>query len=134
MLTHLGGDELYLLTQANTLGAKSRGLRGSRIYHALVYGISSLGRKAAGAQRLLSLTRKHCEIEHRSHWIRDTLFREDDSRSGYETLVQVLTSLRCAALTLRHTLRRQEQRRSVASSQRRLKQPTAILALTGTLG
>lgn len=101
----------------------------------VVYGITSLGRQAAGAQRLLSRTRKHWEIENRSHWIRDTLFREDESRSSHATLVQVLTGLRCAALTLLHTLRRQEQSRSVASLQRRLEQqPRAILELTGTLG
>lgn len=101
----------------------------------LVYGITSLGRKAAGAQRLLSLTRKHWEIENRSHWIRDTLFREDESRSSQSTLVQVLTGLRCAALTLLHTEHRRGKDRSVASLQRRLEQqPTAILALTGALG
>jgi len=101
----------------------------------LVYGVTSLGRKAAGAERLLGLVRRHWEIENRSHWVRDTLFREDESRSSHSTLVQVLTGLRCAALTLLHTEHRRGKDRSVASLQRRLEQqPTAILALTGTLG
>lgn len=101
----------------------------------LVYGLTSLGRKEAGAERLLQLVRRHWEIENRSHWIRDTLLREDDSRSSHSTLVQVLTGLRCAALTLLHTEHRRGKDRSVASLQRRLEQqPTAILALTGALG
>lgn len=101
----------------------------------VVYGITSLGRSAAGAQRLLALTRKHWEIEDQSHWVRDTDFREDECRSSQATLVQVLTDLRCAALTRLHTQHPQEPKRSFASLQCRLEQqPMAILGLTGALG
>ena len=101
----------------------------------LVYGLSSLGRQEAGAERLLQLVRGHWQIENRSHWIRDTLLREDESRSSQAPLGQLLTGLRCAALTLLHTEYREGKDRSVASLKRRLEQqPTAILALTGTLG
>jgi hypothetical protein len=110
-------------------------VKGNEPERTLVYGITSLGRQEAGAVRRLSLVRGHGEIENRSHWIRDPLLREDESRSSKRNLVQVLTSLRCAALTLLPYQRRRQGDRSLASLQRRFaQQPEAILALTGALG
>jgi predicted transposase YbfD/YdcC len=68
----------------------------------LTYGLTSLARDEAGAGELLQLVRNHWQIENRSHWVRDTLFREDESRSSHPTIVQVRSGLRCAALTLLH--------------------------------
>jgi predicted transposase YbfD/YdcC len=101
----------------------------------LVYGVTSLTRRQAGAWELLTLIRSHWQIENRSHWVRDTLFREDESRSANNTLVQVLGGLRCAALTLLHYRRRTEGWRSLAALRRHLEQhPEEILALTGAGG
>ena len=84
------------------------------------------------AERLLGLVRAHWQIENRAHWVRDTLFREDESRSSKARLVQVLGGLRCAALTLLHYSRRIHGGRSLAAIRRRLEQqPWEILSLTG---
>jgi len=45
-----------------------------------IFGITSLGSDRAGPATLAALTRGHWGIES-LHWIRDTLYREDDSRA-----------------------------------------------------
>lgn len=92
-----------------------------RYSYTVTYGITSLGPEEADAARLLALVRGHWGIEVRSHWIRDTTLQEDASRTATGAIVQILTSLRCAALTLLHRFR-QEQEISVASASRRLQQ------------
>jgi predicted transposase YbfD/YdcC len=117
--------QYFLLERVRWMGARE-GVR------TVVYGITSLPREQAGAARLLALVRAHWEIENRSHWVRDTLFREDESRSAQSTLVQVLGGLRCAALTLLHWHQRTQKHRSLASLQRQLEQrPQEILRLAG---
>lgn len=92
-----------------------------RYSYTVTYGITSLAPEEANAARLLALVRGHWGIEVRSHWIRDTTLQEDASRTATGNLVQVLTGIRCAALTLLHRYR-QEQELSVASAARRLQQ------------
>jgi predicted transposase YbfD/YdcC len=118
--------QYFLLERVRWTSASKPGER------TVVYGITSLGRKEAGAAKLLSLVRAHWEIENRSHWVRDTLFREDESRSAHPNIVQVLGGLRCAALTLLHYRRRSCGGRSLAAVRRQLEQqPSQILTLTG---
>ena len=99
----------------------------------LTYGITSLTRPKADAAAVLKLVRDHWQIENRAHWVRDTLFREDESHSSKNTLVAVLTACRCTALTLLHVEHRRT-RKALATLQRRLEQkPREILKLTGAL-
>jgi len=121
--------QYFLLERVRWVGTSERGER------TVVYGITSLERSGAGAAKLLGLVRAHWQIENCSHWVRDTLFREDESRSSKQNLVQVLGGLRCAALTLLHDCRRMTGGRSLAAVQRRLEQrPWQILDLTGAVG
>jgi len=92
-----------------------------RYSYTVTYGITSLEPAEADAARLLALVRGHWGIEVRSHWIRDTTLCEDASRIATANIVQVVTGVRCAALTLLHRYR-QEQDISVASAARRLQQ------------
>ena len=92
-----------------------------RYSYTVTFGITSLGQGEADAERLLQLVRGHWGIEVRSHWIRDTALREDASRTATGEIVQVLTAIRCAALTLLHRFGK-EERVSVASAGRRLQQ------------
>lgn len=92
-----------------------------RYAYTVTYGITSLGAAEADAARLLALVRGHWGIEVRSHWVRDTTLREDASRTATAEIVQVLTGVRCAALTLLHRYGK-AQRISVASAGRRLQQ------------
>jgi predicted transposase YbfD/YdcC len=60
----------------------------------VVYGITSLGRERADADRLLELTRAHWGIENGSHHRRDVTLGEDASRVRKGDAPQVMAALR----------------------------------------
>ena len=66
----------------------------------VVYGLSSLGRGAADAGRLLALCRAHWGIENGRHHTRDETFREDRCRVRRGHAPRVLASLRNVAVHL----------------------------------
>lgn len=64
------------------------------------YGISSLPREQASAERLLALRRRHWTIENLSHRTRDVIFAEDASQVRCGNIPQVMAVLRNTVLTL----------------------------------
>lgn len=64
----------------------------------VVYGITSLSRKRADAERLLELNREHWGIENGSHYRRDVTLGEDQSRIRKGTAPQVMAALRSAVI------------------------------------
>jgi predicted transposase YbfD/YdcC len=66
----------------------------------VVYGITSLSRERADAQRLLELTRQHWGIENGSHYRRDVTLGEDQSRVRKGSAPQILAGLRNSILHL----------------------------------
>jgi predicted transposase YbfD/YdcC len=60
----------------------------------VVYGITSLSRQRADAERLLELTRDHWGIENGSHYRRDVTLGEDASRIRKGTAPQVMAAMR----------------------------------------
>jgi len=64
------------------------------------YGISSLSRQQANAERLLQLNRGHWTIENSVFYVRDEAFGEDRCRVRRGSAPQVLAALRNAALNL----------------------------------
>jgi len=69
----------------------------------IAYGITSLPPQRATAQRLLALSRGHWNIK-ASHWLRDTLLREDAStlRKGHSPHLNAI--INAIALCLLHAL------------------------------
>jgi predicted transposase YbfD/YdcC len=65
-----------------------------------VYGLTSLSARRAAAKMLLRLTRGQWTIENRSPWIRDVVFREDQSQIHIGGLPHVLATLRNVAVGL----------------------------------
>jgi predicted transposase YbfD/YdcC len=65
-----------------------------------VYGITSLPRKKANAQRLLQLNRKHWSIENRLHHRKDVTLGEDASQIRGKGAPQVLAALNGGILAL----------------------------------
>jgi len=65
-----------------------------------VCAITSLGPDRASAQRLLSLSRGHWEIENRLHWVRDMSLGEDACRVRTREAPQILATIRNAGLWL----------------------------------
>lgn len=70
----------------------------------VVYAITSLSRRQAGPDELLSLVRRHWAIENRLHWRRDATLREDASRIRSGAAPQALAALRNTALHLTQPL------------------------------
>jgi hypothetical protein len=66
----------------------------------VVYGITSLSRERADAQRLLGLTRGHWGIENGSHYRRDVTLGEDQSRVRKGSAPQILAGLRNSIIHL----------------------------------
>lgn len=66
----------------------------------VVYGITSLSRGRATAERLLEWSRAHWGIENGLHYTRDETFREDRCRVRRGEAARILASLRNVALHL----------------------------------
>jgi predicted transposase YbfD/YdcC len=91
-----------------------------------VYGITSMNRQQADAERLLKLTRQHWGIENRVFYIRDMSFGEDACRARTGTAPHVLSYLRNAALNL---LNRAGINNKAAALRRHAAHPDEALAL-----
>jgi predicted transposase YbfD/YdcC len=66
----------------------------------VVYGITSLNRNRADAEKLLELTREHWGIENGSHYRRDVTLGEDASRIRKESAPEVMAGFRNAIVHL----------------------------------
>jgi hypothetical protein len=93
-----------------------------------VYGVTSLDRARATADRLLRLTRHHWCIENRSHWVRDVTFDEDRSQVRCGSTPEVMAAFRNAAIGL---LRVSGEPNIAAACRRLAACPRAALALIG---
>jgi predicted transposase YbfD/YdcC len=65
-----------------------------------VYGITSLPRRKANAQRLLQLNRKHWSIENRLHYRKDVTLGEDAAQNRVKGVPQVLAALNGGILAI----------------------------------
>jgi predicted transposase YbfD/YdcC len=94
----------------------------------VIYGLTSLRREQAGAQRLLQLNRGHWTIENRVHWVRDREFGEDASQTETGEIARVLAAVRTTVITIL----RASGSKSIASARRRLRgRPGECLRLIG---
>ena len=73
--------------------------KSGRRSHKVVYGITSLPRLLAGAERLNALVRGHWTIENRVHWVRETM-GEDASQVRVGNVPQVMAAFRNVAIGL----------------------------------
>jgi predicted transposase YbfD/YdcC len=64
------------------------------------YGLTSLSRKQANAQRLLTLKRKYWQIETGLHYRRDVTFHEDTTRMSHPHATRNLTTVHNTILSL----------------------------------
>lgn len=99
---------MFRLVRRRTAGGKTTA--------EVVYGITSLSRHEANAQRLLGLSRAHWGIENGLHHTRDETFGEDRCRVRRGEAARVLASLRNVAVYLL----RQQDHASVAAATREM--------------
>lgn len=90
--------QVFRITRSRTRRDRESGLVSTSTE--VVYGITSLSRQQADAQKLLELNRGHWGIENKLHWVRDETFGEDKSRIRTNHGPQQLATARNAALTL----------------------------------
>jgi hypothetical protein len=98
---------------------------GGRTTTETVFGITSLTRDKAGAQRLLKLARAHWSVES-LFWVRDLTFGEDACRAATGSAPLVLSALRNAAIT---RLSRAGATNKAATLRRHAAHPLEALAL-----
>jgi predicted transposase YbfD/YdcC len=96
----------------------------------VVYGITSLSRDQADAEKLLQFNRGHWGIENRLHWVRDETFLEDKSRIRTNQGPQQLATARNAAIAIC----RANQCREIAAARREFAwNPSRLFAILGFL-
>ena len=87
-----GVRQVFRLVRRRTAGGKTTA--------EVVYGITSLSRQEANAERLLGRSRAHWGIANGLHHVRDETFREDRCRVRRGEAGRVLASLRNVAVYL----------------------------------
>lgn len=119
-----GAAQVFVVVRQTRRGRVGR----RRSTHAVVYGITSLGREKANAANLLTLNRGHWSIENRAHWPRDVLFGEDASQVATGRIVPLLVWFRSLAMNL---LRGNQERSMAAATRRIAARPWEALRLLG---
>ena len=66
----------------------------------IVYGITSLSSGYASPERVNQLIRNHWTIENQLHWVRDYVFKEDDSLVRKKSTPQVMAAIRNTTISL----------------------------------
>lgn len=94
----------------------------------VVYGITSLSRRRAGAEELLKIARGHWTIENKSHWVRDVTFDEDRSQVRSGSIPQVMAAMRNTVIAV---MRKAGENNIAAACRRFAAQPWSALALLG---
>lgn len=94
----------------------------------VTYGITSLSRQQAGAERLLELNRGHWGIENKSHWVRDVTMGEDRSGVRKGSIGQIMAAMRNAVIGV---MRWGGEKNIAAACRKFAARPWEALALLG---
>jgi predicted transposase YbfD/YdcC len=94
-------------------------------------GVTNLSAQHATPQRLASLVRNHWGIES-LHWLRDTVYREDDSSIRTRSGPRVMAGLRNLAVGAHHLAGRRDITEASREAGRVMHRPFKILKLTTT--
>lgn len=101
MLAHLGWSsvrQVFRITRQRTLRDRETGAL--KTTTDVAYGITSLTRQQADAERVLEFNRGHWGIENKTHYPRDVTFGEDAHQAWTHHGPQNLASARNTAITL----------------------------------
>jgi predicted transposase YbfD/YdcC len=116
-------EQVFLVERAVT------DLHGRPLSNVAIFGITSLTETNAGPATLAGLTRGHWGIES-LHWIRDTVYREDDSRIRTRSGPRAMASLRNLAIGALRLAGRPDIAEATRWATRRMDRPFTILGLT----
>jgi len=116
-------DQVFLVERGVT------DLHGTSLSNVAIFGITSLTADRAGPATLAGLTRGHWGIES-LHWIRDTLYREDDSTAHTKSGPRVMAALRNLAIGALRLFGRNDITEATRWATRDMDRPFTILGLT----
>jgi predicted transposase YbfD/YdcC len=104
-------------------------LRGKSLSNVAIFGVTSLDAHRAGATDLARFTRGHWGIES-LHWIRDSLYREDESTIHTGSGPRVMASLRNLAIGALRLFGRNDITEATRWATRRMDRPFTVLGIT----
>lgn len=116
-------EQVFLVERAVT------DLHSKSLSNVAIFGITSLASSRAGPATLAKLTRGHWGIES-LHWIRDTVYREDDSHTHTRSGPRVMASLRNLAIGALRLAGRTDIAEATRWATRAMHRPFTILGLT----
>lgn len=93
-----GVKQAFRVTRRRTVRDRETGE--SKTATEVVFGITSLSRDQADAEKLLALNRGHWGIENKLHWVRDMVFEEDRCRIRTPHGPQQLATVRNAVIAV----------------------------------
>jgi predicted transposase YbfD/YdcC len=102
--------------------------KSNKVRQEVVFGVTSLKRKRASAEKLLEISRQHWHIENKSHWVRDVTMDEDRSQVRCGSIPQIMAAFRNTVIGL---MRRAGETNIAAGCRRFAAQPWAALTLIG---
>jgi predicted transposase YbfD/YdcC len=118
-------EQVFLVERAVT------DLHDRSLSNVAIFGVTSLASTRAEPATLASLTRGQWGIES-LHWIRDTVYREDDSRTRTRSGPRAMASLRNLAIGALRLAGRPDIAEATRWATRRMHRPFTILGLTGS--
>lgn len=92
-------------------------------------GVTNLTADTASPEHLTTLVRNHWGIES-LHWLRDTLYREDNSTVRTQSGPRIMAGLRNLAVRAHHLLGRRDTTEATREASRAIHRPFKILKLT----
>jgi predicted transposase YbfD/YdcC len=93
-------------------------------------GVTSLDAARASPQTIASIVRGHWAIENKIHWVRDTLYREDQSQVRTRSGPRAMAALRNLAIGALHLAGRDDTTEATRWASRYMDRPFTILGLT----
>jgi predicted transposase YbfD/YdcC len=99
-ITNAGGIEFPHISQVACICREVRSLTGEKISKDIAVKVTSASRERMSAKEMNRHTREHWGIENKSHYPRDTVYREDHNQSWTGEGPHMLASLRNLAIGL----------------------------------
>jgi predicted transposase YbfD/YdcC len=116
-------DQVFLVERGVTA------LHGKSLSNVAIFGVTSLAADRAGPAELARFTRGHWGIES-LHWIRDAVYREDDSTIRTRSGPRVMASLRNLAIGALRLFGRNDIAEATRWATRSMDRPFTVLGLT----
>jgi predicted transposase YbfD/YdcC len=117
------------VSQAYLIERRVTGLDGRPLSDVAALGVTSLTAHRASPARLAGLVRGQWSIES-LHWLRDTLYREDNSTVRTRSGPRAMATLRNLAVGALHLAGRHDTTEATRWASRRMERPFTILGLT----